>query len=446
VSRATAWRELWQQPLFRRLLITRLSSQAADGLFQASLVSAVVFDPTKRTGPVQVATGFVVLLLPYSLIGPFAGVFLDRWRRQRVLVRGTLVRAAIVVVAALLLDQEGPSGLWFTVAALAALSVNRFYLAALSAALPSVVQDDQLVLANAVSPTAGTLVTIAGGLAGLALRTGVGRDARGDAIVTLVAAVAYLGSATLAHRLPPDSLGPRDLDTSPLLAQLATVVRGMRDGAHHVRSRPVAAWALGVIGAQRLLYGLWTIMTVLLYRNVFVSHGLLRGGLVGLGQVVTANGVGLVSAAAVTPWVTARIGTQRWIWVVTAGLAVAGCCLELPVTKAGQLGSAVCFGFATQATKVCVDSLVQATVDDDFRGRVFAFYDTLFNVSFVAAALVAAAVLPESGRSPLAVVLMSIGYAAIAVAYASRTNLSARARAIDRSRADHSQVLGGPGP
>ena len=61
---------------------------------------------------------------------------------------------------------------------------------------------------------------------------------------------------------------------------------------------------------------------------------------------------------------------------------------------AGQLGSAFCFGFATQATKVCVDTLVQASVDDEFRGRVFAFYDTLFNLSFVAAALVAALLLP----------------------------------------------------
>jgi hypothetical protein len=422
VSRATALRALWrEQPLFRRLLVTRLSSQTADGLFQASLVSAVVFDPTRRTGPVQVATGFVILLLPYSLIGPFAGVFLDRWRRQRILVRGTVVRAALVVLAAVLLAGEGPGGTPFTLTALAALSVNRFYLAALSAALPSVVRERQLVLANAISPTAGTLVTILGGLIGLGVRALVGRDAHGDAIVTLIAAAAYLGSAMLARRLPLDSLGPRDLDASPLLAQFATVVRGMRDGARHVRERPVAAWALAVICAQRLFYGLWTIMTVLLYRNMFVSHGLLRGGLVGLGQVVTANGIGLVSAAAVTPWVVARIGTQRWIWVVTAGLAVIGLALELPVTKAGQLGSAVAFGFATQATKVCVDSLVQAGVDDDFRGRVFAFYDTLFNLSFVAAALVAAVTLPVSGRSRLAVVGMAAGYLVIAAAYASRS-------------------------
>jgi MFS family permease len=422
VSQATAWRALWrEQPLFRRLLVTRLSSQTADGLFQASLVSAVVFDPTRRTGPVQVATGFVILLLPYSLVGPFAGVFLDRWRRQRILVRGTVVRAVLVVLAAGLLAREGPSGTPFTLAALAALSVNRFYLAALSASLPSVVRERQLVLANAVSPTAGTLVTIVGGLIGLGLRTLVGRDAHGDAIVTLVAAVAYFGSAVLARRLPLDSLGPRDLDTSPLLGQFASVLIGMRDGARHVRERPVAGWALAVISAQRLFYGLWTIMTVLLYRNVFVSHGLLRAGLVGLGQVVTANGIGLVTAAAVTPWVVGRIGTQRWIWLVTAALAVLGLALELPVTMAGQIGSAVVFGFATQATKVCVDTLVQAGVDDDFRGRVFAFYDTLFNVSFVAAALLAAVALPLSGRSRPAVILMALGYVGIAAAYASRS-------------------------
>src|SRR3954465_15407785 len=135
---AAGIRELLARRWFRWLFGTRLVSQCADGVFQSSLASAVFFNPDHQTDPKQAAAGFVVLLLPYSLVGPFAGVFLDRWRRQRVLVRANLIRCLFIVCTALVLVLHGPRGGWFYVAALAALSVNRFYLSALSAALPHV--------------------------------------------------------------------------------------------------------------------------------------------------------------------------------------------------------------------------------------------------------------------------------------------------------------------
>ena len=175
--------ELLREKWFPWLYATRLVSQTADGVFQASLASAVFFNPDPQTDPKQAAAGFVVLLLPYSLVGPFAGVFLDRWHRQRVLVRANVIRCVFIVTTALVLVVHGSSGGFFYVAALAALSVNRFYLSALSASLPHVVERRQLLLANSVSTTSGSIVTIIGlGLA-LALRKGVGPGDNGNAIV-----------------------------------------------------------------------------------------------------------------------------------------------------------------------------------------------------------------------------------------------------------------------
>src|SRR4051795_5150913 len=105
---------------FRWLFGTRLVSQCADGVFQSSLASAVFFNPDHQTDAKQAAAGFVVLLLPYSLVSPFAGVFLDRWRRQQVLVRANFVRVVFVTVAAGLLVANGPRGVAFYIASLAA--------------------------------------------------------------------------------------------------------------------------------------------------------------------------------------------------------------------------------------------------------------------------------------------------------------------------------------
>jgi MFS family permease len=410
-------RSLLAHGRFRQLLATRLTSQTADGLFQTSLAGAVLFNPDHHTGPAQVAAGFVILLLPYSLIGPFAGVFLDRWRRQRVLMYGAAVRSVLVVATAAELVGHGPSGFGFALTALSALAVNRFYLAALSAALPSVVATDRLVLANAISPTAGTVVTIVGAGIGLGLRSAGGGGDHGDALAALVAAVGYAIASVVASRLPADSLGPHPPSLAALREQLSGIVRGLVAGARHLGERPTAWHALAVIFAQRFVFGMWSIMALLLYRNAFHDDGLLRAGLVGVGQAVTAAGIGLVTAAAVTPWVTSRIGKQRWIVVVTIGAAVTQLAFGAPFSMTPLLLSSLALGFTTQATKVCVDTLVQAGVDDEFRGRVFSLYDTAFNLSFVAGSFVAALVLPTNGKSLAVLAAMSAGYLVIAATY-----------------------------
>ncbi|MGH8965137.1 MAG: MFS transporter, partial [Actinomycetes bacterium] len=86
---------------FSRLLFSRFSSQWGDGLFQTGLAGAVVFNPERAVSPTEIAAGFVVLLLPYSIIGPFAGALLDRWDRRRVLVGANLLRGVLIAVSAL---------------------------------------------------------------------------------------------------------------------------------------------------------------------------------------------------------------------------------------------------------------------------------------------------------------------------------------------------------
>ena len=99
---------------FRRLLGTRLLGQFGDGVFQAALAGTVLFNPQRAADPVDVAAGFAILLLPYSLVGPFAGVWLDRWSRRQVLLRANVVRAGLVAVVAALSwpRSRAPASTW----------------------------------------------------------------------------------------------------------------------------------------------------------------------------------------------------------------------------------------------------------------------------------------------------------------------------------------------
>ncbi len=406
---------------FRRLFATRLTSQAADGAFQAALASLFFFSPERQTSAGSVAAAFATLLLPYSVVGPFAGVLLDRWRRRQVLVYANLVRAGMVLGVAGL-SAADVTGIPLYAAVLACLSVNRFFLAGLSAALPHVVTRDELVMANSVSTTSGTVVAITGGGIGFALKRLFGDGSGADAEVIVVAALAYAVAGLLAARMDRDLLGP-DLDGEPARTKEAVrnVALGLVDGARHVWSHRPAGHALAAIGAHRFFYGVSTISAILLFRNYFHDPDDVDAGLAGLAGVFAASGAGFFVAAVVTPEVTQRIRKQAWITACFAMAAAAEAVFVVTIVEWLLYVGAFVLGVAAQGSKICVDTIVQTSVDDAYRGRVFSFYDVIFNIAFVSAAAFGAAVLPSDGNSRGVYAVIAAGYAVTAVVYARAT-------------------------
>jgi MFS family permease len=400
---------------FRRLLAIRVSSQFADGVFQAGLAGSVLFNPERHTDPVDVAVGFAILLLPYSLVGPFVGVLLDRWSRRNVLVTANLLRAVLIPVVAAMM-WAGYSGPVFLALTLIVIGINRFVLAGLSASLPHAAEVDHLATANAFSSTTGTLFFSVGIGAAVGLETLFGAGDHGYALVSVISVFGYLGSSALAARFAPGDLGPDDADRAARPSFLA-VARGMVEGFGHVYRRPPARNALLAITAHRLFFGAFTISTFLLYRNYFHAEGFFRSGVVGIGQVFAASALGSFLAATVTPVAIRR--TSPRAWVTSLLLLTAGAYLLLGglYRMQGLLPAALIGGLAAQGIKIVVDTTVQYECDDEFQGRVFSVYDTLFNMSFVLGLLVAAETLPSSGRSYVVLVLIALGWAAVGTWY-----------------------------
>ncbi|HEX2314994.1 MAG TPA: MFS transporter, partial [Thermomonospora sp.] len=408
---------------FRRLYATRLVSQMTDGLFQVALAGYLLFSPERQTSAGRAAAAFAVVLLPYSVLGPFAGVFIDRWSRRQILVWAPMLRAGLVVGTAGLL-LAGHDGAGFFLAVLVVMGVNRFFLSALSASLPHVVGRDLLVTANAFSVTSGTVIAFAGGGVGYLLRRVFGGGQDGTAGILLCAAVSYVVAGLVATRLGRGKLGP-DLDEAPPQTReaLGNVVRGLLDGARRIRrDRPVAL-ALAAISLHRFWYGIWLIMTLLLYRYRFSDDA--DEGLDRAAMVLGVSGAGYLLAALVTPPVVRRIGKDAWITLLLASAAVVLAVCGLPFADAAWLVLAFLLGVVSQGVKLSVDTILQETVADAYRGRVFAVYDMLFNAPFVAAAAVAAALVPADGRSYPMLLALIAAYAAASLTY--RT-LSTRVR------------------
>jgi MFS family permease len=405
-------RVVWAEHGFRRLFSTRLISQTGDGLFTAGLGGYVFFNATSFPNPTSGAAAFAVLYLPYSLIGPFAGVFIDRWSRRQILVWSALLRSLFVAVTASLV-ASGALGVPLYVGVLAVLGVNRFFLSSLSAALPHVVPDDKLVMANSVSPTAGGIAAAIGGLAGLGVHVAL-HGGRGEYAVTLlVAACCYIAAGLVSATMGRDLLGPTKeaRERKPgIAADLGSVLTGLAAGAAYIGRRRRSAAALAATGANRLFYGILFLMSILLYRNYFYRTESANKALSHYAVLTALVAIGYGAAAFVTPIATRRLSKQAWMTALLAFAGVATAALGTPYKQASFLVLGFFLGLAGQGVAICATTILQEDVGDDYRGRAFSFYDMAFNVLFVIGAAVSAVFMPVTGKSAGLIAAVAIGY------------------------------------
>jgi MFS family permease len=403
---------------FRRLFATRLVSQAGDGLFNAGLGAYVFFNATSFPNPAAAATSFAVLYLPYSLIGPFAGVFIDRWSRRQILLWSALLRAGFAALSSLFV-VTGTLGLPIWLAALVVLGVNRFFLSSLSAALPHVVAADELVMANSVGPTSGTVVAFIGGIAGIGVGLITGTGQIGSAITLLAAALCYFMSGLSATRMPRTSLGP-DLGEARLgsvVVELEGVAAGLVAGLRHIWRRRPARAALTATGAHRFLYGILLLMSILLYRNYFYPGSSGHEALKHFLPVVISSAVGYGTAAWLTPVMTKRLTNAAWITVLLAAGGIVTAALGLTFGQVEFIAIGFGLGVVAQGVAICTTTILQQEMEDDFRGRVFSVNDMLYNVTFVLGAALSATFMPLNGRSVPILLIVGCGYLLAAAGY-----------------------------
>lgn len=414
-------RRLLRGAAFRRLLGVRLLAQGADGVFQVILTAYLFFSPERQTTPAAIATVAAATLLPFSLVGPFAGVLLDRWSRRNVLVGAPLVRVLLVAAIGWLVlgadDLPAAGNAVLFVLVVGGFAVNRFLLSALSAALPHTVSDEDLLSANSVVPTAGTMAFAVGlGLGGVWQGVLGGPDEAVGATLALATAL-WLLSALLAARFARTALGP-DHDNNDHWGRPANLdgpVRGLVQGLRHLRSRPQAAAALVLVGAQRMVGGLVLVAAILLYRSTFADPDDPTGALAGLGLTLVAAGIAITLSALVIPTVVAHSSMRAAMVAALLFAAVVVSAFAAVGTEALLVVSAFALNFSGHALKICADTLVQHQVSDDHRGRVFSVYDLVFNAGLVSAAVLGAVALPVDGDSPPTMATAAVALVVLAV-------------------------------
>jgi MFS family permease len=381
-----------------RILTIRWSGQLTDGLFQSALASFVLFSPERAPNAIAAALAFSVVLLPYSLIGPYVGTFLDRYSRQRIVRNCNFLRAINLLAIAWLINNSS-TGLVLTLFVLFAFGINRLILSGLSAGLPLLVKKEELIAANALAVTGGTIWVVIGGGLGIAIKNLVSKSSSADfadSLVILVASVGFLFAALSTYRLSKLEIGPAP-------HEIPIESKGFKDvleGLNILRSHKDALRGIVAVGMQRGGITALTLMALLLERNSFNDPANPDAGLAGFGRALAIAGIGIGIGAIISPYGVIKLGRHRWMRLMMF------CCVPplviyaLNVNRISMITSAFFVGLCGQAIKVTNDALVQSKIKDEYRGRVFAFYDVAVNAGIVIGAITAALLLPDNGSTP----------------------------------------------
>ncbi|MGA8548532.1 MAG: MFS transporter [Mycobacterium sp.] len=388
------WRSVRSLPDFWRLLELRIASQFGDGLFQGGLAGALLFNPERAARPLAIAGAFAVLFLPYSLLGPFAGALMDRWDRRLVLVGANLGRLVSVALVGICLAVGARNGLVLCGAVIVN-GLSRFVSSGLSAALPHVVPREQVVTMNSIASATGAVAAFIGANFMLVPRMLVGSGDAGAASIILLVTVPLLIALLLSLRFDDHVLGPDDTQRAIHGSVVYAVITGWIHGIRTVRHRPTVAATLSGLASHRMVFGINTLVVLLLVRSGgAASVGALGGAMLFL----AATGIGSFLANLVTPPAVRRWGryaTAGGALAIAAAIQIAGAGLQLAV----MVACGFFLGAAGQVLKLCADTAIQIDVDDALRGHVFAVQDSLFWVAFIGAITAAATVIPLNGHS-----------------------------------------------
>ncbi|CAN2167315.1 2A0121, H+ Antiporter protein [Candidatus Nanopelagicaceae bacterium] len=386
-----------------------------DGVFQSALASFVLFSPERQANALSAAIGFAVVLLPYSIVGPFVGTILDRVSRQRALFYANLARSANLFLVALLVFS-GTTGVALTVVVLVAFGINRLILAALSAGLPLLIDSKSLITANAIAVTGGSVLVVIGGGIGVGVRAlvdGAALADHADSLLILMAAGGYFTAALLSGRLHKYEIGPQEHEKAA--ASFRQGFTDMREGIDFLRKNIDTARGIVATAVHRGGLTALTLTALLLERNTFNDPSRPEDGLQGFGIALSIAGIGVFLGAFLAPYGVARFGRHRWIKFAMFASSVSPIFLVVWQTEIALSVTAFLTAFFGQNIKVTNDALVQSKIDDYYRGRVFAVYDVVVNAAIVSGGLIAALLLPTSGVTAKVPLFVMSAYLLVAV-------------------------------
>jgi MFS family permease len=371
---------------YRLLWLGQIVSQLGDW-FNSVAVYALLLELTGNA--TSVALMIIVQFLPMAVIGPVAGVVVDRVNRRRLMIAADILRGALILV---LLTVRRPDQVWLVYAVMGAtVSLTAFFEPARTAVIPNITTRAQLLTANALSSATWSAMLAIGAGAGGIVTAVLGRNA-----AFLVDAVSFFASAVIIARTsfnadPPSVKRPAGWTSLTGLGDLVEGVRYVRSDRHVAALMLVkAGW--GVAGGVLLIM-------IVMGERVFPIGG---SAAAGIGVLYAARGVGAgIGPILARAWLGQQPHEMRRA-IAPSYFLVSAFYLLLSWSPTIAMASAALVGAHAAGSVLWVFStvLLQMSVPDRFRGRVFSAELALLMVVSAASSYACAFALDAWGLSP----------------------------------------------
>jgi hypothetical protein len=254
--------------------------------------------------------------------------------------------------------------------------------------MPVLVPEKDLLVANSITSVAGTVSSFVGLVAGTQVATSIGT--RG--LLVVCAAAWPLSSYTATKIQSPLRAIGSGLRFGAHLKQTAV---DLGRGARRLKATPPALGSIISISVDQFLIGAITVLSVILFKQEF------KQGVASYGRIIGAGGVGVLVGGLTVGWFEDRLANAR---IVSLSFAIAGLvCAGVAAHIVGPTILVVTFtlGLTYPWRKVPADTIVQKSIPDRFRGRVFALYDMAFALPRVMAAGLAVLFIPRMSKATI---------------------------------------------
>jgi DHA3 family macrolide efflux protein-like MFS transporter len=376
---------------FSALLIGQVVSILGDRLNNIALIELLSMETGRFAEPgstFELSKLALAMTVPSLVLGPFAGAFIDRVQRKRVLVITDIVRGSAVLAIPFL---RPALPLWTVYGMVALLYLaNLFFLPARCAIVPEIVARGQLIKANSALSMGATIATIVGfGIGGV-----IASKAGWRVALFIDALTYYISAGALAFMKPQRAT----LESAPSMRK--SYLRAIREAVGEIRR--IKATRIGVV-APPLLVVAGTAAYVL---GVAILEARHPEGTMHVGFMVSLAGMGMALGCYLTGRLLPAVGRTRTIAIATP-LAV------LPLAAIGLTGQITIIGIAVAVAGLAAgpvfvssETAIQEQAPRRRQATVFALRDMLMKAAAAIAATLAAVLATAIGlRSALLVLL-----------------------------------------
>jgi len=364
---------------FFRFWFAQLFSQLGDRVYQMALVGLVA---VRHPGSVAEMTNLITFtIIPVFIVGPIAGVYIDRWDRRRTLFICDFIRGLLILFAAFYLVHLPVIWPMYAVVFII-FSLSRFYVPAKMSFIPEIVQEDHLLIANSLSATTGMIAGIGVLLGGMIVEyAGPFGGFCWGASGYFLSAVLVFSIAKLRRPLPNRSeiiAGAQEM-----LRTEKSVWREIIDGIRYIRSQKEISFIFWTMTILLAAVGAIYVVIIVFIQQAF--HSVTKD----LGFLAVPLVIGLfLGSLAYGRWgkKIAIFKVIFWSLILGGGIVILfASMVALTHNRLLALGISFVLGFVIGPAAVASTTVINKVCNMEMSGKVFAALEVVIFLAFCAA-------------------------------------------------------------